>query len=279
VSRDKRAPLTTAVSVDPGRPEPIEFPPPPPGRPWTFGNVIASANGIVSWARGDGAGDPIDAIAGGDLGRPGRRADVELMRRLRARADAVAFGAQTLRDQPDLIGAVDDLGGPLGEALRVERAREGKPPVPAQVVYTASGQVDLRAPIFGAVGVKAIVVTTAAGAGRLRAAGSEDRGVSLVVAGDERVEPGGLVLAHRRLLEEFGIRRIDCEGGVILLGSLREARLLDELFVTVSDVEVDPVAHAGVRRLPTLAPDAADLVAEARLASDPGYRFQRWRFR
>ena len=45
------------------------------------------------------------------------------------------------------------------------------------------------------------------------------------------------------------------------------------------DVVVDPVAHAGVRRLFALAPGAAELVAEARLASDPGYRFQRWRFR
>ena len=270
--------MTTALSVDPGRRGPIEFPPPPPGRQWTFGNVIASANGVIAWARGGGE-DPIAEIAGGDLGRPGRRADVELMRRLRARADAVAFGAQTLRDQPDVIGRVDDLDGPLGEALRLERAREGKPPEPAQVVYTASGQVDLRAPIFNTVGVAAIVVTTAAGADRLRAAAGERRGVSLIVAGDERVEPGGLALAHRRLVEEFGIGRMDCEGGMVLLESLREARLLDELFVTVSDVVVDPVAHAGVRRLVALAPGAADLVAEARLASDPGYRFQRWRFR
>jgi riboflavin biosynthesis pyrimidine reductase len=270
--------VTTALSVDPGRREPIEFPPPPPGRPWTFGNVIASANGVIAWARGGGE-DPIAVIAGGDRGRPGRRADVELMRRLRARADAVAFGAQTLRDQPDVIGRIDDLDGPLGEALRLERAREGKPPVPAQVVYTASGRVDLRAPIFNTVGVAAIVVTTAGGGDRLRAAGGERRGVSLIVAGDERVEPGGLALAHRRLVEEFGIGRMDCEGGMVLLESLREARLLDELFVTVSDVVVDPVAHAGVRRLVALAPGAADLVAEARLASDPGYRFQRWRFR
>jgi riboflavin biosynthesis pyrimidine reductase len=271
--------VTTEFSVEPVQPGPIEFPPPPPGRPWTFGNVIASANGIVAWARGAGAADSIAAIAGGDLRRPGRRADVELMRRLRARADAVAFGAQTLRDQPDVIGAVDDVDGPLGETLRLERAREGRPPVPAQIVYTESGQLDLRTPIFDTVGVVAIVVTTTAGADRLRAAGSDTRGVSLIVAGDRSVEAGGLALAHRRLVEEFGIRRIDCEGGVVLLESLREARLLDELFVTVSDVVVDPVAHADVRRLPALGPSEADLVAEARLACDPGYRFQRWRFR
>jgi riboflavin biosynthesis pyrimidine reductase len=271
--------VTTEFSVDPEELGPIEFPLPPHGRPWTFGNVIASANGIVAWARGDGGADPIAWIAGGDLRRPARRADVELMRRLRARADAVAFGAQTLRDQPDVIGTVDDLDGPLGEALRVERAREGKPPVPAQIVYTESGQLDLRAPIFGTVGVAAIVVTTAAGAERLRAAGSDGRGVSLIVAGERSVEAGGLALAHGRLFEEFGIRRIDCEGGMVLLESLREARLLDELFVTVSDVVVDPVAHAGVRRVFALAAGAADLVAEARLASDAGYRFQRWRFR
>ena len=271
--------MTAELSVGLGPHGSIEFPPPPSGRPWTFGNVIASANGIVAWARGDGGEDPIAAIAAGDLDRAGRRADVELMRRLRARADAVAFGAQTLRDQPDVIGRVDDLDGPLGEALRVERAREGKPPVPTQIVYTESGRLDLHAPIFGTVGVTAIVVTTAVGAERLRAEGGEGRGVSVIVAGDHAAEPRGLALAHRRLHDDFGIRRIDCEGGMALLESLREARLLDELFVTVSDVVIDPVAHAGVRRLLPLASGAADLVAEARVAIDPGYRFQRWRFR
>jgi hypothetical protein len=55
------------------------------------------------------------------------------MRRFRAGADAVSFGAQTLRDQPELIGAVDDIGGELGEALIRFRAEQGRPRVPLQL--------------------------------------------------------------------------------------------------------------------------------------------------
>ena len=132
-----------AVSPDPARLPPIGFPPPWPARPWIYGNVIASANGVVTWRRAGPDDDPVRAIAGGDFTRPGRRADLELMRQLRASADAVSFGAQTLRDQPDLVGAADDVGGELGAALRRFREAQGRPRWPLHVLYSASGALDL----------------------------------------------------------------------------------------------------------------------------------------
>ncbi len=193
------------------------------------------------------------------------------MRRLRAGADAVSFGAQTLRDQPNLIGAVDDVGGELGEALIRFRAEQGRPRLPLQVVYSESGRLDLGVPLFNTPGLTAIVVTTAAGARLLR-------GVTVLVAGEERIDSSGLVQAHERLFADFGVRHLDCEGGAVILEALHRAGILDEIFVTVTDVHIDPAAHAGVKRITPLDGGAARLIHEEGTGSDPGYRFQRWRF-
>jgi len=106
---------------------------------------------------------PFSAIAGGDFTRPGRRADLQLMRHLRACADAFSIGAQTLRDRPDLVGAADDIGGALGEALHQFRAKQGRRRFPIQVVYSESGRLDLDAAIFNTSELTAIVVTGRAG--------------------------------------------------------------------------------------------------------------------
>jgi riboflavin biosynthesis pyrimidine reductase len=270
--------VTAAFTPDPAVFEPVEMPPAWPARPWIYGNVIMSRNGIVTWARVGPQDDPIRAIAGGDFTRPGRRADVRLMRRLRAAADAVSFGAQTLRDQPELIGGVADAGGDLGETLVRYRAGRGQGPVPLQAVYTESGSLDLRVRLFNTPGIAVVVVTTAEGARVLRARGSETHGMRLIVAGETRVDARGLVEAHERLFGDFGVRHLDCEGGAVVLDALHEAGILDELFVTVSDVEIDPAAHVAVKRIAALDDGAGRLVAEGRSPADAGYRFQRWRF-
>src|SRR5262249_35113850 len=161
---------------------------------------------IVTWVRAGAHDDPIRAIAGGDFSRPGRRADVRLMRRLRAGADAVSFGAQTLRDQPNLIGRVDDVGGDLGESLRRFRVEHGRSPVPLQVIYSESGRLDLTVPIFNTPELTPIVVTTSAGERRLRVGSRDDRRVRFLVAGEESVDSSGLIRAHERLFDELRVR-------------------------------------------------------------------------
>ena len=265
------------TSPDPERVETLGFPPPWPNRPWIYANVIASKNGILTWKRTGAHDDPVRAIAGGDFSRPGRLADLQLMRYLRACADAVSFGAQTLRDQPDLIGTPDIEGG-LGEALYQFRAQQGRRRFPLQVLYTESGRLDLRAPIFNTPRLEVIIITTGAGARLLDARGGNEKRFATLVAGEEKIGSGGLGTAHERLFGEFGVRYLDCEGGAVMLESLHQARLLDEIFVTITDVHVEPTDRRELKRLFDFEAEGARLIGEGRTDADPGYVFRRWRF-
>jgi len=265
------------TSPDPDRIEPLGFPPPWPTRPWIYANVIASKNGILTWKRTGVHDDPIRAIAGGDFTRSGRLADLQLMRYLRACADAVSFGAQTLRDQPDLIGTPDIEGG-LGDALYQLRARHGQGRFPLQVIYSESGRLDLDVPMFNTPHLSVIIITTGAGARHLRARGSNEKGLTIFVAAEERIDPAGLSSSHERLFGELGVRYLDSEGGAIVLESLHQAHLLDEVFVTVTDVHVEPTEHSDIKRVFDFEAEGARLIAEGRTASDSGYIFRRWRF-
>jgi len=265
------------TSPDPERVETLGFPPPWPNRPWIYANVIASKNGILTWKRTGAHDDPVRAIAGGDFSRPGRLADLQLMRYLRACADAVSFGAQTLRDQPDLIGTPDVEGG-LGEALYQFRAQHGLRRFPLQVLYTESGRLDLRAPIFNTPHLEVIVITTGAGARLLGARGGTEKSFATLVAGEDKIGSAGLGTSHERLFGEFGVRYLDCEGGAVMLESLHQARLLDEIFVTITDVHLEPTDRRELKRLFDFEAEGARLIGEGRTDADPGYVFRRWRF-
>jgi riboflavin biosynthesis pyrimidine reductase len=263
------------VSPDRARLEPLGFPPPWTDRPWIYSNVITSQNGIVAWTRRGPADDPIRAIADGDFTRPGRRADVQLMRYLRACADAVSVGAQTLRDQPELAPTLGHAGSDLGDVLERFRIDHGLRRLPLQVVYTQSGDLDLSVRFLNTPDVDVVVVTTEHGARRLRGQGGERPAPTLLVAGDVGLGAAEMLHAHQRLFGEFGVRYLDCEGGATILDALHGAGLVDEVFVTVTDVRIDPAQHDGVKRLFAL--DASRLIAEGHTAADPDYVFRRFR--
>jgi len=264
-------------SPDPDRLEPLGFPPPWPTRPWIYANVIASRNGILTWKRAEVRDDPVRAIAGGDFTRPGRLADLHLMRYLRACADAVSFGAQTLRDQPDLLGTPDIEGG-LGDALYELRVRHGLGRFPLQVIYSESGRLNLDVPMFNTSHLRVVIITTGAGARLLRSRGSDEKGLTIFVAGEEGIASAGLSSSHERLFDELGVRYLDCEGGAVVLRSLHQAHLLDEVFVTVTDIDVEATEHTDIQRVFDFEAEGARLISEGRTVSDPGYVFRRWRF-
>ena len=274
VQKEQRFPFGS-VSPDPDWFEPIGFPPPWPDRPWVYAVMVASANGVVAWPRSGPDDDPVLAILGGDDARAERIADRRHMRHLRCFGD-VAIGAQTLREQPRLIQTPREPGEPPMPALYGFRLAHGLTREPRHVIYSLRGCLDPALPVFDTPGVEVIMLTTDAGAADLRACGIAAKGAELMV--EPLGEPEALRRAHARLFAERGVRYLDCEGGQTVLRALRQAGLLDEVFVTETDVVVDESRHPGVLKIFDFEREGADLIAEGRTADASPWRFRRWRF-
>jgi riboflavin biosynthesis pyrimidine reductase len=208
----------------------LGFPAAPAGRPWIFSNFVQSLDGIVSF-KGKHA-------AGSDISRS--EEDRWLMDLLRAHADAVLIGVNTLLDETQLgerpRGPVFRIMDPELRGLRQKLGKRRE----MNIFVTGSASLDLAAyRVFDDELVDAAVVTTQNGAKRL----AEQRAhphVRVIVSGEERFvdlrETAGL------LRRELGITYLLCEGGPTLYGHLSRAGLVDEKFVTVSPVEVGQLA-------------------------------------
>ena len=279
------------ISPDPARWAPIGFPPPWPDRPWVYGVMVSSANGVVAWRRKGAGDDPVLTILGGSESLD-RIADRRHMRFLRSFGDA-SVGAQTVRDQPTLVLTPQEPRDEPAPALYAFRRAHGLPHHPRNIVYSLFGRLPLEHPIFTSPDLEAIVVTTETGAAEIhRREQSRRASTPPGRSDDERsgasrrmqliIEPltaaDGLRRAHERLFAERGVRYLACEGGETVLTALRRARLLDEVFLTVTDVVVDHAAHDDVLRIMDFEAEGATLIAEGRIASDSGWSFRRWRF-
>jgi riboflavin biosynthesis pyrimidine reductase len=257
---------------DPERWAPLAFPAPPPDRPWVFGVVVTSANGVVAWRRRDARDEPVREILGDDT-RPDRIADRRLMRYLRT-IGAAGVGAQTMREQPTLILSPQEIGDERVPELYAFRVARGLSHHPRNIIYSLDGRLPPQHPMLTTPGLSPIVVTTPAGREELTRRGIRD----VPVIAEALLEPEGLARAHGRLRAEHGVRYIACEGGQTLFAALRTARLLDEMFVTTTDVVVDRSAHEGVLTTFDFAAEGATLIAEGRLEPAGVYTFKRWRF-
>jgi riboflavin biosynthesis pyrimidine reductase len=120
------------------------------------------------------------------------------------------------------------------------------------------------------------MLTTDAGAADLRACGIAAKGAELMV--EPLGEPEALRRAHARLFAERGVRYLDCEGGQTVLRALRRAGVLDEVFLTETDVVVDESRHRSVLKIFDFEQEGAGLIAEGRTGDASPWRFRRWRF-
>jgi len=194
-------------------------------RPWTYANFVQSMDGIASF-KGKHA-------SGGDIAQS--LEDKWLMNLLRAHADAVIMGMNTLVEETRNLPRLNGGRGPVYqtevEELRGLRKKLGKGR--EKVIFaTDSATIDPAAyRIFDGDEVDAFVLTTAAGAGRL----SGKRVQTLVTGPQDTVD---LPAAMEMLREEFGIDLLLCEGGPTLYGNMSRAGLIDEKFVTVSPIEI-----------------------------------------
>jgi riboflavin biosynthesis pyrimidine reductase len=96
---------------------------------------------------------------------------------------------------------------------------------------SASGDVDLAAPVFRSSDVEAILLTSVAGAERL--ASGDTRGVRIVAVGERT---STMRQAIDALVAETGARSILAEVGPTLFGKMVAERVIDELFLTVAPV-------------------------------------------
>jgi riboflavin biosynthesis pyrimidine reductase len=237
--------------------------------------MVCSSNGVVAWKRGAAGDDPVRAVLGNDDTRAERIADRRHMRHLRCFGD-VAVGAQTVREQPDLVQTPQEPGDePVPELYRF-RLDHGLPYHPRNIIYSLYGRLGLDHPVFNTPGLEAVVVTTEVGAGELAIRGAGERGIPLIV--EPTLDADGLRRAHERLFADRGVRYLACEGGDTILRALHAANLLDEVFLTVTDVEIDESQHEDILRIFDFADEGAELVGEGRIAPASGFTFQRWRF-
>ena len=239
----------------------LGFPRPAADRPWVFANFVQSLDGIVSF----GGRHP----GGGWVARS--RHDRWMMDLLRAHADALLCGAQSLRLEA-FYGSIP--GGPvyrIGDAdlLRFREERLGRKKL-VVIVVTASGELrlaDYR--LFHSEHVEAWIATTPQGRRRL---GDPGRTRVLVSGEGDSVDWGDLM---PRLRTEHGIEYLLCEGGPSLYGHLLRGGWIEEKFVTISPQEIGsepPAAQdraeaektAGMIRRPTSVAGPGFTIEEAR---------------
>lgn len=199
--------------------------------PWVYVNMAMTADGKIA---------PADRRAV----RLGSAADLEHLYQLRAWADAIMCGARTASHVASL--------GPGPVRFRRLRLRRGLAEYPLRIVVSGRGRLSPRAPLFRRRFSPILILTTeAAGARRL----AQWRRVAdaVEVFGQQEVD---FPKALRWLRQQWGVRRLLCEGGGELNAALFRAGLVHELHLTIC-----PVLLGG-----RLAPTIADGIGVERLA-------------
>ncbi len=181
------------------------------------------------------------------------RRDREHLYELRATADAVMCGARTVNLNQISLGA----GGAKYRRLRLKR---GLAEHPLRVVVTGSGSLRPQAHLFTR-RCSPIIVLTTGHAGSRRRRALQAVAAEVKVCGKEEID---FRSALAWLREQWGVRRLLCEGGGELNGALLAAGLVDELHLTLC-----PLIFGG-RAAPTI----ADGPGIARLADAAQFHLQ-----
>ncbi len=186
----------------------LSFPDRPGKRPYVAINMVTTVDGKAT-------------NLAGTVTSLGSRVDRASMRRIRAAADGVMNGAETLRRE--------NVNPTVPEELVAGRLARGLSPQPVALTITASCSLPLDRTFFHAQNVEKVIVTTRhAPPERVEELGRHAR---ILIAGEYAVD---LPLMMRLLREEIGIRRLVVEGGPTLNSELIAQGMADELFWTVS---------------------------------------------
>ena len=175
-----------------------------PDRPYLIHNFVTTLDGRAT----------IDGSSRGI----GSDTDMEMLERLRTRVDAVMIGAGTMRAERygRMVSNPD---------FRAYRERTGLAHDPLGVIVSNRLEIPWDAGLFTDGGGRVVVFTAS------KEEAPETATPVTIVRHSDGVDLGR---ALEWLLEERGIRSVLCEGGPTLHGRLREARLTDELFLTIA---------------------------------------------
>lgn len=185
--------------------------------PRLVANFVATLDGVVALPAVSESNRLISA---------GSEGDRFVMGLLRAYADVVLIGSGTLHGSPKTLWTAEDAY-PAGRTAYDDWRRDlGLPPAPLLAVMTASGKIDVEHPALLA---GALVLTTETGAAALRSR-LPDPCSFRVLPGTQTVDPRAAVGA----LRERGHQTILSEAGPRVFGSLLDAGLVDDLFLTQS---------------------------------------------
>jgi riboflavin biosynthesis pyrimidine reductase len=202
----------------------LGFPPPPPDRPWIFSNLVQTLDGVASLKGKHSSGSHISQSP----------EDHWLMDLLRAHADAVILGVNTLVEETGLVGGRGPVYRVQDTSLRELRQRQGRRRE-VNIFVTGAATLDLSDyQVFDSDQVDAVVITTRRGEARLKEKKMHPL-VGIIVAGE--AELVDLPLAMGVLRQQLGVRHLLCEGGPTLSGYMSRAGLIDERFITISPLE------------------------------------------
>lgn len=210
----------------------LGFPAPPAERPWIYSNFVQSLDGVASFKGRHPLGSDISQSA----------EDRWLMDLLRAHADAIILGLNTLVEETRVTGGRGPVYQIEDPALRELRRKLGRRRE-TNIFVTGNIAIDLRAyRVFDGDIVEPIIVTTTSGLDKLLAM-RPPSGTQAVVAGEGKLVD--LPKAMGLLRSQFGIEYLLCEGGPTLYGYMTKSGLIDEKFSTISPVEVGVLPPLG----------------------------------
>ena len=147
-------------------------------------------------------------------------ADTAEVQKLRAQADAILIGAETLRKDDPLLNlkSADLIGG---------RKAQGRSSEPARIILTKSGNIPAGSKLFQEGSGERIIFTTSTGIEPLRALNLQ---AEIIEAPGETIEVAWMLKElHRR-----GVKILLVEGGASLLASFYSAGLFDFIRTAIS---------------------------------------------
>jgi riboflavin biosynthesis pyrimidine reductase len=189
--------------------------------PRLYANFVSTIDGVTAIPSLPGSNKLVAADSASDR---------FVMGLLRACADALVIGSGTLSASPRSVWTAEQAFPAAAGAFAELRRSLGRPPNAELVVLSGSGAVDPDHPAFV---TGAVILTSDRGAKRLEGLVPSASTVVSLGAG-EKLELKAAVAA----LAKRGHGLILSEGGPQVVGGLLEARLVDELFLTVSPLLV-----------------------------------------